>query len=47
MDWLTGLQKAIDYIEDNITEKLIMKKLQGYHTHQALTFREPSAFLRV
>ena len=27
MDWVTGLQKAIDYIEDNLIEKLDYEKI--------------------
>lgn len=37
MDWITGLQKAIDYIEDNLTEKLdyneIAKKAYSSNFH--------------
>lgn len=27
MDWITGIQKAIDYIEDNIMEELDYEKI--------------------
>lgn len=37
MDWITGLQKAIDYVEDNLTEKLdyneIAKKAYSSNFH--------------
>ncbi len=29
MDWITGLQKAIDYIEDNLTERLDYDAIAG------------------
>jgi len=27
MDWITGMQKVIDYIEDNLTEELDYNKI--------------------
>ena len=36
MDWIIGLQKAIDYIEDNLTET-IMRRSRRRAFHQAIT----------
>lgn len=40
MDWIIGLQKAIDYIEDNLTETIVTRGSQRKVFHQAITFRE-------
>ena len=39
MDWLDRMNKAIEYIEDNLTEKSVMKKPQKLHTVQYFIFK--------
>ena len=41
MDWIIGLQKAIDYIEDNLTETI------DYETVAAQSFSSSYHFQRV
>lgn len=41
MDWIVGLQKAIDYIEDNLTEKM------DYNIVAAQSFSSPYHFQRI
>lgn len=31
MDWITGLQKAIDYIEDNLTETIDYEAVAAHY----------------
>ncbi len=40
MDWIQGLKNAIDYIEEHITEKLIMKKWLSARIRQIFIFKE-------
>ena len=40
MDWIQRIENAIDYVEENITEKLIMRKWQKEPILQVFIFKK-------
>ena len=47
MDWIIGLQKAIDYIEDNLTETIDYEIVAAQAFHQAITSNVRLVFFAV
>ena len=44
MDWITGMQKAIDYIEANLTEEIDYEKVAAESFFRATIFKGCSVF---
>lgn len=45
--WSEGIQSAISYIEDNITERLAISDIAEKRMYQNITFKESSVFCAV